>query len=106
MKKFLAVVKHEYKKIVLKWTFLIATLLFPLIAVGFAVIPALIFSSQGDVMRMVVVDHDDFYPRTPARGQARTIPDTPGAGIAMTARSTCSGTDAMSGNVFTLRISP
>ena len=57
-------------------------------------------------VRMVVVDYDDFYPRTPARAQARTIPDTPGAGIAMTARSTCSGTDAMLGNVFRLRISP
>ena len=34
MRKFLAVVKHEYKKIVLKWTFLIGTLLFPVIAAG------------------------------------------------------------------------
>ena len=56
MKKFLAVVKHEYKKIVLKWTFLIATLLFPLIAAAFAVVPALIFSIKGDATRIVVVD--------------------------------------------------
>lgn len=56
MKKFLAVVKHEYKKIVLKWTFLVATLLFPLIAAAFAVIPALIFSIKGDATRIVVVD--------------------------------------------------
>ena len=56
MKKFLAVVKHEYKKIVLKWTFLVATLLFPLIAAAFAVVPALIFSIKGEATRIVVVD--------------------------------------------------
>ncbi|MCY7376779.1 MAG: ABC transporter permease [Pyrinomonadaceae bacterium] len=56
MRKFLAVVKHEYKKIVLKWTFLIATLLFPLIAAAFAVVPALIFSIKGDATRIIVVD--------------------------------------------------
>ena len=58
MKKFLAVVKHEYKKIVLKWTFLVATLLFPLIAAAFAVVPALIFSIKGDATRIVVVDRN------------------------------------------------
>ena len=56
MQKFLAVVKHEYKKIVLKWTFLIATLLFPLIPAAFAVVPALIFSIKGDATRLVIVD--------------------------------------------------
>ena len=56
MKKFLAVVKHEYKKIVLKWTFLIATLMFPLLAGAFAVVPALLFSIKGDATRLVVVD--------------------------------------------------
>ena len=56
MKKFLAVVKHEYKKIVLKWTFLVATLLFPVLAAAFAVVPALIFSIKGDATRMIVVD--------------------------------------------------
>jgi ABC-type Na+ efflux pump permease subunit len=48
MRKFLAVVKHEYKKIVLKWSFIIGTLLFPIIAAGFAVVPAIIFSIKGD----------------------------------------------------------
>ncbi len=57
MRKFLAVVKHEYKKIVVKWTFLIGTLLFPLIGVGFAVIPALIFSIKGEATRLVIVDY-------------------------------------------------
>ncbi len=56
MKKFLAVVKHEYRKIVLKWTFLVATLLFPLLAAAFAVVPALIFSIKGDATRMIIVD--------------------------------------------------
>ncbi len=56
MKKFLAVVKHEYKKIVLKWTFLIATLLFPVLAAAFAVVPALLFSIKGKPTRLVIVD--------------------------------------------------
>ncbi len=56
MRKFLAVVKHEYKKIVLKWTFLLGTLLFPVIAAGFAVVPAIIFSIKGEPTRIAVVD--------------------------------------------------
>lgn len=56
MRKFLAVVKHEYRKVVLKWTFLLATLLFPLIAAGFAVVPAFILSLKGEPTRMAIVD--------------------------------------------------
>ena len=56
MLKFLAVVKHEYRKIVVKWMFLIGTLLFPVIGAGFAIIPAIIFSIKGDATRIVVVD--------------------------------------------------
>jgi len=56
MQKFLAVVKHEYKKVVFKWTFLIGTLLFPVFAIGFAVVPALIFSIKGEPTRIVAVD--------------------------------------------------
>lgn len=56
MRKFLAVVKHEYRKIVLKWTFLLGTLLFPLLGAGFAVVPAIIFSLKGEPTRIVVVD--------------------------------------------------
>lgn len=56
MRKFLAVVKHEYKKIVLKWTFLIGTLLFPVIAAMFAIVPALIFSIEGEPTRIAIVD--------------------------------------------------
>lgn len=56
MHKFLAVVKHEYKKIVLKWTFLLGTLLFPVIAACFAVVPAIIFSIKGEPTRIVIID--------------------------------------------------
>lgn len=56
MRKFLAVVKHEYKKIVVKWTFLLGTVLFPVIMACFALIPALIFSIKGEPTRIVIVD--------------------------------------------------
>lgn len=56
MRKFLAVVKHEYRKIVMKWTFLIGTLVFPVLGLGFAVVPALIFSLKGEPTRLVVID--------------------------------------------------
>lgn len=56
MSKFIAVVKHEYKKVVFKWAFLVGTLLFPLIIAGFAFVPAIIFSIKGEPTRMVVVD--------------------------------------------------
>lgn len=56
IRKFLAVVKHEYKKIVLKWTFLIGTLLLPLLAGGFAIVPAIIFSLKGEPTRIALVD--------------------------------------------------
>jgi ABC-2 type transport system permease protein len=56
MRKFFAVVKHEYKKVVLKWSFLFGTLLLPLLAMGFAVVPAIIFSLEGEPTRIVVVD--------------------------------------------------
>jgi ABC-2 type transport system permease protein len=56
MKKLFAVIKHEYKRVVLKWSFLIATLLLPLIASMFAVVPAIIFSLKGEPTRIVIVD--------------------------------------------------
>ncbi len=56
MKKFLAIVKHEYRKIVLKWTFLLGTLLFPILGLGFAIVPAIIFSMKGETTRLVVID--------------------------------------------------
>lgn len=58
MRKFLAVVKHEYKKIVYKWTFLLGTLLFPIIGACFAVVPAIIFSLKGEPTRIVIIDRD------------------------------------------------
>ena len=59
MRKFLAVVKHEYKKIVVKWSFLLGTLLFPVIGLGFAVVPAIIFSLKGEATRIVVIDQSN-----------------------------------------------
>jgi ABC-2 type transport system permease protein len=56
MRKFLAVVKHEYKKIVLKWTFLISTFLFPVFIAILGSVPALIFSIKGQPTRIVIVD--------------------------------------------------
>ncbi len=56
MRKFLAVVKHEYKKVVLKWSFLIGTLLLPFLAACFAVVPAVIFSLKGEPTRIVIAD--------------------------------------------------
>lgn len=56
MRKFLAVVKHEYKKIVLRWTFVIGTLLLPVIMSLFAVVPAIIFSLKGEPTRIAIVD--------------------------------------------------
>ncbi|HMT09031.1 MAG TPA: ABC transporter permease [Pyrinomonadaceae bacterium] len=58
MKKFLAVVKHEYKKIVFKWTFLLGTLLLPLLAVVFSIVPMILFTIKGEPTKIVVVDRD------------------------------------------------
>jgi len=56
MRKFWAVVKHEYKKIVLKWTFLIGTFLFPLFIAVLGSVPAIIFSMKGNPTRIAIVD--------------------------------------------------
>jgi ABC-2 type transport system permease protein len=56
MYKFLAIVKHEYKKVVLKWSFLIGTLLLPFLALVFTFIPMLIFSIKGEPTRIAIID--------------------------------------------------
>jgi len=56
MRKFLAVVKHEYKKLVFKWTFLIATFLFPVFIAILGSVPAIIFSIKSEPTRIVIVD--------------------------------------------------
>src|SRR5688572_19875649 len=56
MHKFLAVVRHEYKKVVLKWSFVIGTLLLPFLAACFAVVPMIIFSFKGEPTRIAVAD--------------------------------------------------
>ena len=72
--KMIAVVKHEYKKIVLKWTFLIGTLLFPVLGACFAFVPALIFSIKGEPTRIVIVDESNkIGPRLKANLSADAI---------------------------------
>ncbi len=56
MQKFFAVVKHEYKKVVLKWSFVLSTLLLPFLAVCFSLVPLLIFSLRGEPTRIAVAD--------------------------------------------------
>ena len=56
MRKFLAIVKHEYKKVVLKWSFLIGTLLLPALALVFTFVPMIIFSLRGEPTRIAVYD--------------------------------------------------
>lgn len=56
MRKFFAVVKREYLKIVKAWTFLIGTLLLPVIGLAMAVVPALMFSIKGNAVRLAIVD--------------------------------------------------
>lgn len=56
MRKFIAVVKHEYKKVVLKWSFVIGTLLLPTLAIVFTFVPMIIFSMRGEPTRIAVYD--------------------------------------------------
>ena len=56
MNKFLAVLKREYKKVVFTWAFLITTFLMPLGAALVMVVPVLIFSIEGDITRIAIVD--------------------------------------------------
>jgi ABC-2 type transport system permease protein len=58
LRKFLAVVKHEYRKIVMRWSFILGTLLMPAMAVIFAFVPMLIFSIRSEPARIAVYDPD------------------------------------------------
>jgi len=40
----------------MRWAFLIGTFLFPVLAAGFGLVPALIFSMKGETTRIAVVD--------------------------------------------------
>ncbi|NJM53922.1 MAG: hypothetical protein HC846_11370 [Blastocatellia bacterium] len=48
MDKFWAVLKREYKKIVWTWTFIISTLLAPILLIGISVVPMFIFPSKAN----------------------------------------------------------
>jgi len=56
MRKFLAVVKREYKKVVFTWTFLLTTFLMPFIGALFVVVPMFIFTIEGDQTRIAFAD--------------------------------------------------
>ena len=56
MRKFIAVVKHEYRKVVFKWSFVIGTLLMPLILLVVSVIPLIIFSIKSGPTRIAIAD--------------------------------------------------
>ncbi|HXF42892.1 MAG TPA: ABC transporter permease, partial [Pyrinomonadaceae bacterium] len=56
MNKLFAIINYEYRKIVLRWSFLIGTFLVPLLGAFFAVVPALIFSIRGEMTRILVYD--------------------------------------------------
>jgi ABC-2 type transport system permease protein len=56
MRKFWAVLKREYWKIVWTWAFLISTLIAPLLLIGISVVPMLIFSIKGKPTRLALVD--------------------------------------------------
>lgn len=56
MRKFLAVVKREYLKLVWTKTFLLSTFLFPIVGLGFMFVPAILLSIEGEATSLAVVD--------------------------------------------------
>lgn len=57
MRKFLAVVKREYLKIVWSLTFIISTLLAPILMALIGVLPMALMTMKGEPVRLAVVDH-------------------------------------------------
>ncbi len=102
MRKFLAVVRHEYRKIIMRWAFLIGTFVMPLMLGAFSLVPVLIFSLNSETTRVAVVDRSGkILPRLknelsrsgpasakhgPAGGQSGAFPgrDQSGPGQAVT----------------------
>lgn len=58
MRKFLAVVKREYFKVVWTKVFLISTLLAPVGMLMVSLLPVLFFSIKGDAVRLAIVEED------------------------------------------------
>ena len=56
MRKFLAVVKREYLKIVWSKTFILSTLFIPLAGLIFSFVPILMMTIEGDATHLLVVD--------------------------------------------------
>jgi ABC-2 type transport system permease protein len=64
MRKFLAVAKREYFKIVWAKAFILSTLLAPVFMVAVTLVPLLMFSIKGNAVRLAVVgDNSRFYNR-------------------------------------------
>ena len=76
MKKFLAVVKREYKKVVFTWTFLITTFMMPFIGALFLIVPMLIFTIEGEQTRIAFADlNGNIAPRLKANLSPEKIAD-------------------------------
>lgn len=56
MRKFFAVFKREYLKVVKSWTFVFGTLLVPLMSAMFAVVPVLLMSLNSGAVHIALVD--------------------------------------------------
>ena len=56
MRKFLAVTKREYFKIVWTKTFIVSTLLAPVFMAAVSVLPMLLITMQGEAVRIAIVD--------------------------------------------------
>ena len=56
MRKFLAVTRHEYFKIVWTKTFIISTILAPVFMIAVSFAPMLMLTMRGDAVRLVIVD--------------------------------------------------
>lgn len=91
MRKFLAVVRHEYRKIVLKWTFLIGTFLFPVFIALLGTVPAIIFTMKGEPTRIAIVD---FSGKVEDRIKANLSPEKIAARAERAARESMKNLDA------------
>ncbi len=67
MRKFLAVVKREYLKIVWSKTFILSTLFIPLAGLIFSFVPLLMMTIEGDATHLVIIDQSGKMSETVAK---------------------------------------
>ena len=67
MRKFLAVVKREYLKIVWSKAFILSTLFIPLAGLIFSFVPILMMTIEGDATHLVIIDQSGKMGETVAR---------------------------------------